>query len=480
MVVLARAGEIMLRVTPHAAITNPALLASGFQGPSWDRWKATLKAAWGEPLDLAERRLFNEVAERAPPSRPVKECWLAIGRRGGKDSTAAAIAVTMALSDVRPYLRPGEVATIACLAVSRLQAKIVLGYIKASFFDNPLLAEMVTRETDDGLELNNGVEILVLSNNFRSLRGRTILCAILDECAYWRDDNFANPDQEVYAAILPAMTTMPDALLIGISTVYRKAGLLYEKWSKYYGKDDADVLVIKATSTQFNPTLSQAFIDEQVERDPELNGAEYNSEWRTDVAAYVNRETVEASIVKGRFELWPQAGVQYWGFCDPSGGSGADSMTLAIAHSEGELGEIRVLDAIREWRPPYSPDDVTKEAAALLGHYAVTSIKGDRFGGDWVGERFREHGISYEPAEKPKTQIYVEFLPLLNAGRAQLLDHPRLLSQLCGLERRTVRGSGRDVIDHGPNQHDDISNSAAAALIGAGISRSLLAWGGMI
>jgi hypothetical protein len=470
----------MLRITPHAAITNPQLLASGFQGSSWDRWRATLKAMFGELLDLAETRLFQEVAERSAPTRPVKECWLAIGRRGGKDSIASAVAVAMALSDVRPYLRPGEVATIACLAVSRLQAKIVLGYIKASFFDNKLLAEMVVRETDDGIELNNGIEILVLSNNFRSLRGRTILCAILDECAYWRDDNFANPDQEVYAAILPAMMTLPDAILIGISTVYRKAGLLYEKWAKHYGKADPDVLVVKATTRQFNPTISQAFIDEQLERDPELNGAEYISEWRTDVAAFVSREVVEASIVRGRHELWPQPAIQYWGFCDPSGGSGSDSMTLAVAHSEGELGERRILDAIREWRPQFSPDDVTKEAAQTLNHYGITTIRGDRFGGDWIAERFRERGIGYEPAEKPKTQIYTEFLPLLNAARTELLDHPRLLAQLCQLERRSVRGSGREVIDHAPNGHDDVANAVAGALIGAGIERSLLAWRGML
>jgi len=217
-----------------------------------------------------------------------------------------------------------------------------------------------------------------------------------------------------------------------------------------------------------------------LERDPELNGAEYISEWRTDVAAFVSREVVEASIVRGRHELWPQPGIQYWGFCDPSGGSGSDSMTLAVAHSEGELGERRILDAIREWRPQFSPDDVTKEAAQTLNHYGITTIRGDRFGGDWIAERFREHGIGYEPAEKPKTQIYTEFLPLLNAARTELLDHPRLLAQLCQLERRSVRGSGREVIDHAPNGHDDVANAVAGALIGAGIERSLLAWRGML
>jgi hypothetical protein len=62
--------------------------------------------------------------------------------------------------------------------------------------------------------------------------------------------------------------------------------------------------------------------------------------------------------------------------------------------------------------------------------------------------------------------IYGELLPILNSGRAELLDHPRLTTQLCGLERRTARG-GRDSIDHAPGGHDDLANAAAGALVAA-------------
>jgi hypothetical protein len=59
-----------------------------------------------------------------------------------------------------------------------------------------------------------------------------------------------------------------------------------------------------------------------------------------------------------------------------------------------------------------------------------------------------------------------ELLPLLNSKRIELLDLPRLHGQLGGLERRTARG-GRDSIDHPPNAHDDLINSAAGALVSA-------------
>ena len=469
-----------LRVTPFQVISEPRLLAGGFVGPSWDRWRALLKAMFGEPLDKKECALFREVAKRAPPQRPVKEAWLLIGRRGGKDSIAAAIATTMALTDHRKHLRPGETGVIACLAVTREQAQIVLKYIKASFLENEYLAPLVTRETEDGIQLSNCVEIIVLSNRFRSLRGRTILCAIFDECCYWLSEESATPDYETYAAIKPAMVTLPDSLLIGITTVYRKAGLAYDKWTKYYGQDDPDTLVIRATSRQFNPLISQAFIDEQLALDPEVNGAEYLSEWRRDISAFVSPEIVQSAVVSGRYELAPRPDVQYMGFCDPAGGSGADSMTLGIAHCEGAAAEFRVLDCIREWRPQFSPDSAVQEAAATLMKYGVTTVTGDRYAGDWPGERFREHEIAYMASEKAKSDIYREFLPLLNSGRTALLDNPRLVGQLIGLERRTVRGSGRETIDHAKGLHDDISNAAAGALVLSEISRSLLAWRGML
>jgi len=73
--------------------------------------------------------------------------------------------------------------------------------------------------------------------------------------------------------------------------------------------------------------------------------------------------------------------------------------------------------------------------------------------------------------------LYVALLPALNSRRVELLDQPRLVAQLCGLERRTAWG-GRDSIDHAPNAHDDLANAAAGALVAAGgqTEPALLAW----
>ena len=94
-------------------------------------------------------------------------------------------------------------------------------------------------------------------------------------------------------------------------------------------------------------------------------------------------------------------------------------------------------------RPPFGPDSVCQDFAALLKSYRLGSVTGDRYAGEWPRERFRVHGIQYQLAEKPCSDLYRDMLPMLNSGQIELLDLPRLSAQLIGLERRTARG-GRD------------------------------------
>ena len=94
--------------------------------------------------------------------------------------------------------------------------------------------------------------------------------------------------------------------------------------------------------------------------------------------------------------------------------------------------------------------------------YRVRSITGDRYAGEWPREQFRKRGINYRCADKVKSDLYRDLLPLLNSGRIVLPKSDRLVSQLCELERRTAR-SGKDSIDHGPGSYDDLANAVAGA-----------------
>src|ERR1700759_4086869 len=99
-------------------ISKPDLLGPHFEGPSWDRWRAVLRAAYALPMSEQDLQLFREVAgNRNPPTRPVRELGCAGGRGGGKDSLASALACHIAATSDFSKLRPGEKGTILCLAV---------------------------------------------------------------------------------------------------------------------------------------------------------------------------------------------------------------------------------------------------------------------------------------------------------------------------------------------------------------------------
>lgn len=455
------------------ALDHPDLFGRWFTGASWAAWRTVEKAIFGLPLEDSELPLFRELTGREePPDSPAKEAWIIAGRRSAKSRKAATVAVFLATigAEIQGYhksLAPGERGIVLVMGVDKAQAKVVLDYAKALVHEIPIFRAMIERETGEEIELTNRLSLVVLANDFRSIRGRTLVAVILDEAAYWRDELTTKPDTEVYRACRPGLATVPGSLLLGISSPYRRAGLLWQKFKKHWGKP-GDVLVVKARTEVLNPEIDRRVIEEAYEDDPEAARAEWGAEFRTDLADFVQREVVESLVSLGVYERPRIAGVSYVAFTDPSGGS-ADSFTLGIAHRERD---VAVLDVIRERKPPFSPEAVVEEYSEVLKSYDVTSVTGDRYGGQWPVEQFQKRGIVYRPSEKPKSEIYLESLPLLNGGRIDLLDNERLVNQICGLERRTARG-GRDSVDHGVHANDDLANAVlAAAWLAAGKARA--------
>ncbi len=435
-----------------------------FLGPSWGAWRAFLSATFALEMDATELEVFRACTGRtSAPDTPARESWLIVGRRGGKSRIVALIAVFLAL--FRTYHpAPGERGVVMVLAATRSQAKIAFGYIKALLLAHPTLAkEIVGRPTVDRIELANGIDIEIHTSSFRSLRGRTVVAAICEELAYWRTDDSANPDSEILAALRPAMATVENALLLALSSPHARRGELWTTYRKHFAKDGDRVLVWTAATRTMNAAVPEQVITDALEADEPRARAEYLAEFRRDVETFVSAETLEAARVSGRQQLGVIPGCRYLAFTDPAGGSGGDSMTLAIAHREPR-GTITV-DLVREQRPPFSPETTVSSFVETLKAYNVTRVKGDRYAGEFPREQFRKGGIVYDVSELSKSEIYLEMLPLLNTpGRVEILDHPRLLAQVGALERRTARG-GHDSVDHPPGSHDDVANAVAGAVV---------------
>jgi hypothetical protein len=463
-------------ITIEEAMSNPALFGSILGGPTWQhRWLAVLKAAYGEDLTASQLESFCEVAGgRKPPQHRVSELCCCIGRGGGKTATAAFLAAHAAMSfnPATARLIPGENVFVLTLAVDKEQAAICFNMCKGFFETIPTLMAMVKHVGSDSITLRNRVTIKITTNDYKSVRGRGVLVCIMDECAFWATAEntssgapASNPDIEVYAAISPGLARVKNSMLIMISSVYRRQGMLFDSWLRNYGKNNDDTLCVLGTTTQFNPLFSQKIIDRELLIDRPRAAAEYNSVFRDDNENnLIDRAAVESCLDRGIFERPPMRGVTYFAFGDVATGAklNQDSMTLAIAHMENECV---VIDCLREAIPPFGFEGVCKEFAQLCSSYNVSVIQCDKFGAGMFAEQLAKWGVraDYEKT-KPKAELYFVMITKINSRLVRLLDHDTAFKQIMGLVRRNHAG-GRGQIDSVVGAHDDVSNSIAGAIM---------------
>ena len=430
-------------MTPTALLAFMNLFPE-FRASSWDGWRAVL----GRLTDA------------------VREFYAIVGRGAGKSRIVALLACFFAS---RSYPRaPGESIYIGVFAPDRKQAGITFRYILGLLRSVPALAKLIVSDIRDSIELSNGIIIEVVTASIAAPRGRAYALVIVEEGAFLPTDQSANPDFEILRSVRPALARVPGSLLAFVSSPYARRGVAWTAYQKHHGQPDGDVVLLQASTLELNPTFDRRAIEVAYAEDEPAARAEYGGEFRTDLESYVSSEAIARVVARGVRERAPLPldQVDYADFRDPAGGSGGDSDTIAVAHGEErEDGRVAaVLDLIREAVPPFSPEQVTADFMGAVKPYGVREVVGDRYAGEWPREACRRHGIEYRVSERTKSEIYSAFLPALNSGRVELLDHPKLLAQLAGLERRTGFG-GRDAIDHAPRGHDDLINAAAGALL---------------
>jgi len=445
---------------------------------SWHAWSVCLRVIYGLPIRRPKNLELIRQCTGRDPSKLNPDGYntvlLLVGRRGGKSKISGLIGAYEGLfSGKEKLLSPGEIPMVTITSPTREQSTIIKSYCRAALGVSPMLDNEVDGDdTKQGFKLNNGVTVRILVGDFRSVRGYTQVCVIVDEICFfgYTEESKVKSDTELIRSIKPALLTTKGRL-IGVSTKYAPRGWAYGQHKRHFGNDNSRVLVWDATSRTMNPTLSQEDVDEAIAEDPEAARAEYMNQWREDVSIFLPREVIEAVVVQGRQELLPRQGIQYAGFADMSGGR-SDSATLAIAHKDNRKV---ILDYIREWKAPFSPYSVAGEMAAELARYKLKMVVGDRYSAEFVVQAFKNHRITYRNAELNKSQLYLELLPRICSREIELLDNERLTIQLSNLERR-CRSGGNDIVDHPTGGHDDLANVCAGVC--AVVSKPKIVCGG--
>ncbi|WP_299232575.1 hypothetical protein [uncultured Halomonas sp.] len=446
-----------MSVNIREVMTDPALFGSQFGGESFKPWRALLSGFYGDPLEDDELRAWQEVTKRQKaPTEPHDELWMAIGRRGGKSQATALLAVyEAAFRDYSDRLSPGEMATCLVVAVDRKAARAIFRYVSGLLRSNPMLERMIVREDRESIELSNRTIIEVGTASFRSTRGMTYAFACIDEVAFLRSEDSANPDREIIDAIRPGLATL-GGKLVCLSSPYARRGELWENYRRHFGQE-GDILVAQAPTRVMNPSLPAKVVERAYERDEASASAEYGAQFRSDIESFVSLEDLEAVTRSSPLVRPYDNRYKYFAFVDPAGG-GSDEYTMAVGHREDSVLVVDRVDAARG-----VPAEITARYAAILEEYRVKTINLDKYGGSWPADEFGKHGITAEHSPKVRSELYIDSLQAITSGRVELPPDGRMQHQWTALERRTSR-AGRDTVDHPPSGSDDRANAAAGLI----------------
>jgi len=447
-------------------ITSRALVGDEFLGDSWATWRIVARLFDGDAalLTPAERAIALRLTGRsALPTKAPDTLVVGAGRRSGKSRFCGLAIAYLAAQDYQDRLAPGEEAVVIVCGPDRDQAAGPFGYAAGIINRSPTLGAEKTHETAETLEFAHRSRVEIVTSSYRTIRGRTLAGAVVDEAAFLPSEGSALPDEKLFQAIRPGLLTLRGRVLV-ISSPYLRQGLLHDLYVRYFGNDrDDSGLYIRATSLDLNPTLDAAQIAAEEAADPESAASEYFGKFRTSSSNYLDEDLLSAAVIRDRRLLVNSYGYTYHAFVDASSGRN-DAFTAAIAHSEP--GGRVVLDALEIVRPPFEPDEAVERCARLIGQYGLGYCTGDRYATGFVSAAFARHGVRYIESQRNKSEIYRNALPLFTSHRVELLDNQQLLTELRLLERRPQPGGG-EKIDH-PNRtycHDDLANAAIGALL---------------
>lgn len=427
-----------------------------------------------DSCELDELGYVTRVTPIRYEPKDYREGWAILGRRAGKsDAFAATIVAYEALCGGHEYyVRRGQRAICFQIAQDLRMARYSLHFIRAALEDSPIGKKAIQQITADRIDLKNGVSIYCVPPTTKSVRGFASPVAVLDEVGMWyQESDSANPDYEIYRAVTPGQIQFPNAKIIGISTPWNKAGLLYKYYEAGTGgarlhselarEEFARAVVFHGpTAAIGNPAVSREYLAAERARDPRAFERECLAIFQDSISGFLPAALIERATCRGIVERPPQSSLAYVAAIDPAFRRDAFGFCLLHRDTDGVI----VVDAIRRFEgshdKPLNPAAVLDELAPLCRSYGVTVIYSDQYHYESLSQLARERGLEVIPTPftaKNKAQLYGNLQQLFQVGQIQLLDHYELLKELRMLEK-TLTDAGGVKIAAPAGFHDDLAS----------------------
>jgi hypothetical protein len=405
-----------------------------------------LKSIYGLELSDAELEIYYRGTGREVyDAREQREITVLAGRRSGKTGKIGApVGLYEAFRDHR--IPRGERACVVLIAPTIAQAEIARDYMYNGILSSPILSARVAKCRKNEIMLKSRITILCCACSSISLRGMAVVAAILDEVSFMRNEQTSvHCDEDVLAALRPAMITFPESKLIKITTPHAKRGVV---WNEYRRRPELNYPVWQLSTTEMNPTVSAELLEQERERSLENFKREFLAEFTDNVVSWIEPEVLDACSVQGRKELPRVNDGTYVAAVDPA--FKQSDFGLAIAHRTS--GGLIVLDYVARWtgtkKAPLGFERVCREIADILRGYGINEVQGDQYAAAAIQQEFLKLGIRYREKtfnRQTRPQLFNNLKHLLLQRKIELLDQPELLQQLRALEEYKMADGGIDI-----------------------------------
>lgn len=408
-----------------------------------------------EPRDLPKgdcavaAALFGDVAAVPEAARAV---FVAVcGARGGKSYVFAALyALWRALVADLASLAPGEVASATIVAPDLRLGRQTLRYAHGAAKRRPELAQLIESEGADGFTLRRpdgravAIEVLPATRGGSALRGRSLVCAVLDESAFFRDESAVVNDAEVFRAVAPRV--IPGGLVVVVSTPWAEAGLLYELHAANFAHPVTALVAHAPTTLLRDDARTASMVARERDRDPENAAREFDAEFMSAGAGlFFPAASISAALVP---DLLPANAA-------PRGATVGVGADVALVRDSSAIVAVHQVDGVFtvgelvELRPakgaPLKLSAVIREFCEFTGRHGASRFLADQHALEPAREHTTEDvSIVTAPAGMAgKETTYVAAKKALLEGRVRIpAQYRRLAEQLRDVVARATPGGG--------------------------------------
>ncbi len=399
------------------------------------------------------RKLFGDVDRIPPEARHV--IVVVAGARAGKSYVLCALRLLyLALTTPLETLAPGEVAAALIIAPDLRLARQTLRYISGAAKGTRAIASRVSAESSDSLTLRREsgrsvtIECLPATRGGSAVRGRSLVGAVLDECAFFRDESFVVNDAEVFKAVAPRVMT--NGQIVVSSTPFAETGLLFDLFTANHGDPHTCLAAHAPTTLLRDDARTRSMVERERERDPDNALREFDAQFMASGAGlFFDANAIEKAVDRTiALPLTPTFGTIVSAGADFA--FRTDSSALIVVHKSPD-GVATVADII-ERKPgkgePLKPSEVVQEFAATLKRHGANYLRSDGHYRQAIEEHLYTHALSFVAAPEGATgklETHTRARALLHEGKVRLPNHPRLLKQMRELISRPTSGGGLSI-----------------------------------